>query len=288
MLAVVGESIAPSSGAVASESPSGRSLRSASAPPTPLPVTESQAKPGDVVIRWYCCLGTGDAPEQVEVERKVADDFNASHPGIHLQFEGFVYAAATTLSVQIGSGSGPDVVGPVGVGGAERFKGQWLDLQPYIDKAGIDMSQFPESTVELYNAGGEGQLGIPYASTRRCCSTRPICSRRRTRRAAARVERRLQDAGRLDPTVGLRHGLRDRQDPDGRRERQRRLAGRNSIPRRSSSGASSRSATICARRVPTSGRAPSWGRTARPPRSRSRGSLPGRRSMTASGPTTSA
>jgi multiple sugar transport system substrate-binding protein len=153
-----------SSGAVASESPSAEASESASAPPTPLPVTESQAKPGDVVIRWYCCLGTGDAPEQVEVERKVADDFNASHPGIHLQFEGFVYAAATdALSVQIGSGSGPDVVGPVGVGGAERFKGQWLDLQPYIDKAGIDMSQFPESTVELYNAGGEGQLGIPYA-----------------------------------------------------------------------------------------------------------------------------
>ena len=93
----------------------GRSLRIGKAPPTPLPVTESQAKPGDVVIRWYCCLGTGDAPEQVEVERKVADDFNASHPGIHLQFEGFVYAAATdALSVQIGSGSGPDVVGPVG------------------------------------------------------------------------------------------------------------------------------------------------------------------------------
>ena len=25
------------------------------------------------------------------------------------------------------------------------------------------MSQFPEATVELYNAGGEGQVGIPYA-----------------------------------------------------------------------------------------------------------------------------
>src|SRR6185312_8591811 len=49
---------------------------------------------------------------------------------------------ADALSVQLGAGSGPDVVGPVGVGGAERFKGQWLDLQPYIDKAGIDMSQY--------------------------------------------------------------------------------------------------------------------------------------------------
>src|SRR5919109_4070681 len=153
------------SAAVASEEPSAGSSESASPPPpTPLPVTASEAKPGDVVIRWYCCLGTGDAPEQVEVELKVAEDFNASHPGIHLQFEGFIYAAARdALAVQLGSGSGPDVVGPLGIGGAEAFHGQWLDLQPHIDKAGIDISQYPESTVDLYNAGGEGQLGIPYA-----------------------------------------------------------------------------------------------------------------------------
>jgi multiple sugar transport system substrate-binding protein len=144
----------PSGSAVASVEPSAGSSESASPPPpTPLPATESQAKPGDVVIRWYCCLGTGDAPEQVEVERKVAEDFNASHPGIHLQFEGFVYAAARdALSVQLGAGNGPDIVGPVGIGGAEAFHGQWLDLQPFIDKTSFDMSQFPESTV-----------GIPYA-----------------------------------------------------------------------------------------------------------------------------
>jgi multiple sugar transport system substrate-binding protein len=155
----------PSGSAVASVEPSAGSSESASPPPpTPLPATESQAKPGGVVIRWYCCLGTGDAPEQVEVERKVAEDFNASHPGIHLQFEGFVYAAARdALSVQLGAGNGPDIVGPVGIGGAEAFHGQWLDLQPFIDKTSFDMSQFPESTVELYNAGGEGQVGIPYA-----------------------------------------------------------------------------------------------------------------------------
>ena len=99
--------------AAASESPSAAASGEESPsppPPTPLPANETQAKPGDVVIRWYCCLGTGDAPEQVTVERKVADDFNASHPGIHLQFEGYVYAAAAdALSVQLGAGSGPEL-----------------------------------------------------------------------------------------------------------------------------------------------------------------------------------
>ena len=153
--------------AAASESPSAAASGEESAsppPPTPLPVTSSQAKPGDIVVRWYCCLGTGDSPDQVEVELKVADEFNQSHPGIHLQFEGYIYEAARdSLAVQLGSGSGPDVVGPLGIGGAEAFHGQWLDLQPLIDKNNFDMSQFPESTVHLYNVGGEGQVGIPYA-----------------------------------------------------------------------------------------------------------------------------
>ncbi len=137
---------------------------SASPVPTPLPENDSEAKPGDILVRWYCCLGTGDQPEQVEVERKVADDFNASHPGIHLRFEGYIFAAARdALAVQLGAGNGPDVVGPIGVGGANQFHGQWLDLQPLIDKNAFDMSQFPKSTVDLYNVGGEGQAGIPFA-----------------------------------------------------------------------------------------------------------------------------
>jgi multiple sugar transport system substrate-binding protein len=157
-------SVAPSASTAPAESTGAGASESTEPVPTPLPVTGSEAKPGDVVIRWYCCLGTGDAPEQVEVELKVAEDFNASHPGIHLQFEGFIYQAARdALAVQLGAGNGPDIVGPLGIGGAEAFHGQWLDLQPLIDKTGFDMTQFPEATVDLYNAGGEGQVGIPYA-----------------------------------------------------------------------------------------------------------------------------
>jgi multiple sugar transport system substrate-binding protein len=133
-------------------------------PPTAIPGNQSSAKPGDVEIRWYCCLGTGDAPEQVDVEQKVAEDFNASHPGIHLRFEGYPYQLARdSLAVQLGSGAGPDIVGPVGIGGANAFHGQWLDLQPLIDKNHYDMTQYPANTVQLYNVAGEGQAGIPYA-----------------------------------------------------------------------------------------------------------------------------
>src|SRR5262249_48957325 len=98
------------------------------------------------------------------VEKKVVEEFNASHPDIHVTFEVVAYAGARdALATEIASGNGPDIVGPVGVGGAEAFHGQWLDLQPLIDSTGYDMSQYPDSVINIYNVGGEGQLGIPFA-----------------------------------------------------------------------------------------------------------------------------
>ena len=118
---------------------------------------------GVTEIRWFCCLGGGDAAEQVEAEKAVVEAFNASHQDIHLTFEVVPYEGArTALATEIASPNSPDIVGPVGIGGAEAFHGQWLDLQPYIDKTDYDMSQFPDTTVALYNVGGEGQVGIPF------------------------------------------------------------------------------------------------------------------------------
>jgi multiple sugar transport system substrate-binding protein len=150
-------------GTTTSSEPSGAAAPSVDpAAPVTSPVSTGQA--GDVEIRWFCCLGGGDAPEQVAVQQQVAEAFNAANPGIHLTFEAVPYAGARdALATQIASGSGPDIVGPVGIGGANAFHGQWLDLQPLIDKNSYDMSQFPESTVSLYNVGGEGQVGIPFA-----------------------------------------------------------------------------------------------------------------------------
>lgn len=128
------------------------------------PTAAASEAAGVVELRWFCCLGGGDAPEQVEVEQAVAEAFNAAHPNIHLTFEAVPYdGARDALATMIASGNGPDIVGPVGIGGAEAFHGQWLDLQPLIDSTGYDMSQFPESTVSLYNVGGQGQGGIPFA-----------------------------------------------------------------------------------------------------------------------------
>ena len=136
-----------------------------SAAPAPTTFTTGPASvpPGVTLVRWYCCLGAGDAPEQVKVEQAVVDQFNATHSDIQIAFEAVPYQAATdALSTQIASGNPPDIVGPVGIGGANGFGDEWLDLAPLIAKTGYDLSQYQQGAVDFYKIGDQ-QIGIPFA-----------------------------------------------------------------------------------------------------------------------------
>jgi len=118
-----------------------------------------------VEIHWFCCLGAGDDPAQVPTENAVVDAFNESHDDIELVLEIVDYDTAfDVMSTEIAGGNAPDIVGPVGVSGAEAFHGQWLDLSDLIESTGYDTSQFAEGSVEFFNVGGEGQIGLPFAS----------------------------------------------------------------------------------------------------------------------------
>jgi multiple sugar transport system substrate-binding protein len=117
-----------------------------------------------VEIKWFCCLGTGDDKSQLPVEMKFVDDFNKSQTHIKLVFDHVVYAGArAAFATRLASGTPPDVVGPVGVGGAEAFRGSWLDLKDLIAKNNYDLSQYGQGAVDFYKVAGQGQIGIPFA-----------------------------------------------------------------------------------------------------------------------------
>jgi len=125
----------------------------------------SPAKAADkTVVTWFVGLGTGTQPNQIDAQNKLVEEFNASQDKIELKINIAAnnQTAPDILSTLIASGDAPDIVGPVGFGGANSFSGQWLDLQPLVDKAGYDLKQFPESLVNLYKTD-EGLLGIPFA-----------------------------------------------------------------------------------------------------------------------------
>ena len=150
VVAVVGVACGPSSTAAPDASGA-----------TPAATTAS----GEVVeIRWYCCLGGGGVDETMETEDAVVAAFNESHPNIKVTREVVAYQAARDqLSNEISGGNAPDIVGPVGVGGSEAFHGEWLDLTDLIAANNYDLTQYAEGTVDFYNVGGEGQIGLPFA-----------------------------------------------------------------------------------------------------------------------------
>jgi len=123
---------------------------------------EPPAAAEKVQIRWFVGLGTGTDPAQVVEQQAVVDAFNASQDRIEAVLEVVPYdSARDTLSTQIAAGNGPDIVGPVGIGGSNDFYGQWMDLTPLIEAANYDLSVFNPALVEFYQTE-EGQVGLPW------------------------------------------------------------------------------------------------------------------------------
>ncbi len=61
------------------------------------------------------------------------------------------------------AGDPPDIVGPVGIRGRDGFPGAWRDLQPFVDEADYDLSDFDPELLEFFQVEGEGLLGLPFA-----------------------------------------------------------------------------------------------------------------------------
>ena len=149
--------------AEATDEPVSDATATTAATPTLTPYPIATAEAGKTQIRWFVGLGTGTNAEQITAQEEVVNDFNASQDAIQLILEIVPFdAARDTLSTQIASGNGPDLVGPVGWGGSNDFFGQWLDIGPQIASSGFDTSIFDQALVEFYQTE-EGQVGLPFA-----------------------------------------------------------------------------------------------------------------------------
>jgi multiple sugar transport system substrate-binding protein len=112
-------------------------------------------------ITWFVGLGTGTSDQQIEGQNQVVADFNASQNDIELviNIAPTFDTANDTLATLIAAGTPPDIVGPVGVGGSNRY--EWLDLKPLIDSTGYDLSGFDPSLLDLYATNNGGYSAIP-------------------------------------------------------------------------------------------------------------------------------
>lgn len=165
LLTIVSFLVAACGGATATQAPptSAPATEPAATEPAATEAPATEAPTGKVQIRWFVGLGTGTDPGQITVQEEVVSDFNASQDNIELVLEVVPYESGRdTLSTEIASGAGPDIVGPVGWGGSNDFYGQWLDIAPYIEETGFDTSVFDPALIKFYQTE-EGQVGLPFA-----------------------------------------------------------------------------------------------------------------------------
>ncbi|MEM7128277.1 MAG: extracellular solute-binding protein [Chloroflexota bacterium] len=124
------------------------------------------AAPADgdrVQVRWFIGLGTGSGEGQPEQQDAIIERFNESQDRIELIPEYVPNASARdTLSTQIASGNGPDLIGPVGWGGSNAFAGQYLDLTDLIELSSFDTSQINPALVDMYQSEDGKQVGLPF------------------------------------------------------------------------------------------------------------------------------
>jgi multiple sugar transport system substrate-binding protein len=127
------------------------------------PATQAASSGAKVDIEWYVGLGTGENEEQIPAEEAVVEAFNASHPNINLIMTVVDNTeAADTLATRIAANDAPDIIGPIGIRGLQSFGEQLLDLAPYIQSSGVDLSEIDQSLIDVYNVDGK-QIGIPMA-----------------------------------------------------------------------------------------------------------------------------
>src|SRR6267142_3933996 len=122
-----------------------------SSTPTPVAVNtfDPAAAGGRTIVKWYVGLGTGGDPKQIDVQRKVVDQFNKSQERIYLALQIVDNkVASTTLATQIAAGNTPDIIGPVGTVGRATFDGNYLDLTPWIQSNGLDLNVYDQAVVK--------------------------------------------------------------------------------------------------------------------------------------------
>jgi multiple sugar transport system substrate-binding protein len=113
-----------------------------------------------VEVRWFIGLGAGGESEQIELEKRFVDFFNAQQDEIELVPEfADSSVALDILTTEILAGDAPDIIGPVDYRGTNEVRGAFMDLTDYL--AIYDMSDFSEGALRGWTTPEFGLRGLP-------------------------------------------------------------------------------------------------------------------------------
>ncbi len=125
-------------------------------PPTQVPTGS------DVVeITILVGFGTGTDPSQIDLHNQIAEEFNSTHPDIHVTFVTVAYEEHDSkFSTMLAGDMAPDIVMPIGVMGVAAYYDEWMDISPYIERDQYDTSDFYGPALQLQTYPDK-MVGLP-------------------------------------------------------------------------------------------------------------------------------
>ena len=115
----------------------------------------------EVTVTVFVGFGTGNDPSQIEIHNQMAEEYMASHPGIKVEFLHVSYDDHDSkFSTMLAGDMAPDLVMPIGVLGIGKYRDEWMDLTPYIERDGYDMSDYYGPALAMHTYPDK-IIGIP-------------------------------------------------------------------------------------------------------------------------------
>lgn len=118
----------------------------------------SQAPAGkEVKISFWHIYNTGPMKELYD---KLIDEFEEAHPNIKVDHAGYgIFDLGDKLATALAGGTGPDLAMDGIDGGQLKIKaGTIVNLQPYIERDGVDTNQYFPLLIDIMKQEGNGDL----------------------------------------------------------------------------------------------------------------------------------
>ncbi len=112
-------------------------------------------------VTIFIGMGTGTDPDQITAQEELQERFNSTHDDIEVEFLIVpVEEAGERFLAMLAGGNAPQLVGPNGISTVAQFYDSWADVAPFIERDGLDTSDFYGPAVEL-NQYPDKVVGLP-------------------------------------------------------------------------------------------------------------------------------
>jgi multiple sugar transport system substrate-binding protein len=121
----------------------------------------SKAPSEPVKITIFVGFGAGSDPDSMAALNKIAEEYNASHTDIKMEFLFSTWEEHTSkFSTLLAGDLTPDLAFPIGIQGIAEFYDEWIDVSPYIKRDNYDTSDFYGPSLKLLNFNNK-TIGLP-------------------------------------------------------------------------------------------------------------------------------